>query len=323
MFTFEGILLIFTRSKDIGKLKDIICDLCGSSEFEIFISRDEWSWLPNKYKTNLVQCLQCNLIYQNPQLESNELAHFYGPEYEPYVRPIEEEIWLIKKFRLANVRKKVNLVKSFVQNKGYILDVGCSTGVFLTQMKSIGWVCYGIEPNYYAAEIAKRTLGINIFQGYLSEFKGMERCFDAITFWDVVEHTFSPSNELRLAHNLLKTNGILILNIPNWNAFDRGLLGKYWQGYDPPRHLYVFSENNIKQYLSKTGFKLLNSFSLISSYYSFVMGLARKLEIEYPKLGRIVKFLLYIPGTRLVFEPWLKIYHHQKRSSVITYVAQK
>lgn len=203
------------------------------------------------------------------------------------------------------------------------MDVGCSTGVFLTQMKKIGWECYGIEPNYYAAEIAKKTHGINIFRGYLSEFKGMDRCFDVITFWDVLEHTFSPSNELRLTYDLLKTNGILIINIPNWSAFDREWLGKYWQGYDPPRHLYVFSEDTIKQYLSKTGFKLLGSFALISSYYAFVMGVVRKLEIESQKPGRYLKFLFYIPGIRFVFEPWLRVYHYQKRSSVITYVAQK
>lgn len=300
-----------------------MCDLCGSFKFEIFISRDEWLWLPSKYRTNFVKCIQCGLIYQNPQLDANELALFYSPDYEPYVSPIEDENWLKKKFRLANIWKKVSLVKSFHQNKGYILDVGCSTGIFLTQMNKIGWECYGIEPNYYAAEIAKKTRGINIFWGYLSEFKGIDRCFDVITFWDVLEHTFSPRSELRLAYNLLSSNGILIINIPNWNAFDRDWLGKYWQGYDPPRHLYVFSEDNIKQYLSKTGFELLGSFALISSYYAFVMGVVRKLEVQSQKLGRFLKFLLYTPGVRFVFEPWLKFYHQQKRSSVITYVAKK
>lgn len=305
-------------------MKKVVCDLCGSSEFEIIISRDDWLWLPSRLRTNLVQCTKCSLIYQNPQLEPDELAFFYGPEYEPYVRPItEERNWLKKMFRLSNVKKKVNLITSFHQNQGYILDVGCSTGVFLSQMKSVGWECYGIEPNYYAAEIAKKTQGVNIFQGYLSEFKGTYERFDVVTFWDVLEHTFSPMNELRLANKLLKPNGFLIFNIPNWDAFDRRWLGKYWQGYDPPRHLYVFSKDTLTQYLSQTDFKLIDSFSLVSSYYAFVMGVVRKLEIRSPKLGLYLKSLLYLPGVRFVFEPWLGIYHYQKRSSVITYVAQK
>lgn len=94
-------------------MKNIVCDLCGSFKFEIFISRDEWLWLPSKYRTNLVKCTECNLIYQNPQLDANELALFYSPDYEPYVSPIEEENWFKKKFRLANIWKKSKFSKIF------------------------------------------------------------------------------------------------------------------------------------------------------------------------------------------------------------------
>ncbi|MEW6180732.1 MAG: class I SAM-dependent methyltransferase [Chloroflexota bacterium] len=305
-------------------MKTITCDLCGCSDYEIFLSKEEWIWLPNEYRTNLVQCLQCRLIYQNPQLDSIELNKFYDSNYEPYVTPISEEKNRIKKiFRLANIRKKTKLIERYYPNGGRILDVGCSTGVFLSQMKVIGWECFGVEPNNYAALIAQKNRGINVVQGYLSDLQEMNNYFDVITFWDVLEHTYSPMNELHLAYNLLKPRGILVINIPNWDAFDREWLGKYWQGYDPPRHLYVFNKNTLIEYLSKTGFKLIETLTIVSSYYAFIMGFIRKLENESCKLARIVKFLLLMPGMRLLFEPWLRIYHNQNRSSVITYVAQK
>lgn len=70
----------------------------------------------------------------------------------------------------------------------------------------------------FISDFAQKTFKLeNIFHGTLKEASFKENSFDLITFWDVIEHLPNPIMELKLAYNLLKRNGILILEIQNIN----------------------------------------------------------------------------------------------------------
>jgi SAM-dependent methyltransferase len=218
----------------------------------------------------------------------------------------------------------VKLVEQYAgRTKGRVLDVGCATGLFLHEMALAGWDAAGVELTASAAEFARRRFGLEVFQGTLIDAPYAQASFDVMTFWDVLEHTFSPTDELRHASWLLRRNGILALSVPNWDSFDRGLFGRYWQGLDTPRHLYVFSRATLTRLLTEAGFGDLRWLCFMPGYFTFLPSLQRWLVQLSPALARLVMRVLYLPGMRLPFEPWFTLMNSLRRGPVISVFARK
>lgn len=303
----------------------IPCDFCGSSERYTLYDNSDFPWLDQNLGIALVVCKQCGLVYLCPRPDKSEIQEHYPDDYPSYSKLLDDEkSFIIKWARKRNLSIRRKFIEKYInQPNKKILDVGCSTGLFLEEMRSNGWEVLGIEPNTSAAKIARERLGLNVHTGYLETFDFPAETFDVITYWDVLEHTYSPKAELKAAYNLLKPGGILIINIPNFDAFDRKLLGPAWQGYDPPRHLFVFPRSLLATLLFDIGFEVIMEKCLISSYYSLIMGVERFLRNKNSKYRNFIGQLLHIPGIRFLFEPLLKLLTRRSKGSVIAFVAIK
>jgi hypothetical protein len=55
---------------------------------------------------------------------------------------------------------------------------------------------------------------------------------------------------------LLKTDGTLIVAVPNFKSFDAKHYGKFWAAYDVPIHFWHFSKTAIKLLFEKEGMQL-------------------------------------------------------------------
>ena len=140
------------------------------------------------------------------------------------------------------------LVQSHVQ-KGKILDMGCGVGAFLKKTPP-NFMSFGIEINGLEVEHCKgQKLSV-------SNSIPVEE-FDAITFWDVLEHF----PDLNFIHNLketfLKPGGFIFITVPN---FTRELLPTIiaWKHYKPNEHIHCFSEKSIDAFCDKFGFKYIS-----------------------------------------------------------------
>lgn len=79
-----------------------------------------------------------------------------------------------------------------------------------------GICVWGIEPNKYAADIAKEKLDYVICSPFNDTIIGLEnQTFDCITFNDVLEHLENPSLALTHCIKLLNDEGSLVASIPN------------------------------------------------------------------------------------------------------------
>jgi len=299
-------------------ISKIECDLCKSNNYKILFSDIESGY-------SYIECLNCQLISIDPMPSRDQLEQFYPENYIPFQKTIEEEKnLLVKLVRSANIAKRRKWIERITKIKsGKIIDIGSATGIFLNEMKKHKWDCTGIEPNNYAATYSKDHSQLNILNGTLEEFDLPENEYDVITYWDVFEHTFSPSQQLEIAHNILKKNGKLIINIPNFKSFDHKLFDKYWVGYDIPRHLFVFNENTINKYLAKYGFKIITKKCIISSYYGSLLSLRNCLKDKKYSKENILFNFLYFPGMRFVFEPVLSIINFLGYGTVITIFSEK
>ena len=307
-----------------SQLEEVACDLCHSrTSTVLYVLTDTLHHLPGEFA--LRRCQQCGLMYLSPRPTAAALSDYYPPDYLPYRPPIEDErLGLMRYMRRRKLIKRRQLIEKYSGRvSGRVLDVGCATGLFLHEMQLAGWMSVGIEPIPSAAEFARQRFGLEVFQGLLGEAPFEAQSFDVITFWDVLEHTFSPVSDLRRTAQLLKPGGLVAINVPNWESFDRRPFGPYWHGFDTPRHLYVFSRETLTAMLSQAGFRVLAWECFMSGYFMWILSVQRRLAAEHPRWMRPVMRVLTFPGVRLLFEPWFSFVNWRKTGPVISVFAQR
>jgi dolichol-phosphate mannosyltransferase len=243
-----------------GDVAIVACNLCGSEHFGVLyagnarrqsrVSAETFRCTSEQHGdfTNIVQCSECGLLYENPREVENSIELQYQQVEDPtYLR--EESA------RVHTFSKLLDRLASFSPTPGRALDVGCYTGVFLDVARERGWQTSGVEPSIWAARIARQK-GHTVINAPLREAGLAGESFDLVTVWDVIEHLHDPKSELRHAHRLLKPGGILALSTMNADALFAKVMGRHWPWY-MRMHLYYFTPATMQRMLQDAGFELL------------------------------------------------------------------
>jgi 2-polyprenyl-3-methyl-5-hydroxy-6-metoxy-1,4-benzoquinol methylase len=161
------------------------------------------------------------------------------------------------KVRSYALLTKKNLVTTLVGKKtGAILDIGAGTGAFDHTMLTAGWQVTGLEPDATAAKQA--LLKYNIQLAAADTLYTLEHHqFDAITMWHVLEHVHDLHGYFKRFSEMLKTDGVLVIAVPNYTSTDASIYGKNWAALDTPMHLYHFSPASMELLANKHGFSLV------------------------------------------------------------------
>ena len=145
------------------------------------------------------------------------------------------------------------------------LDVGCARGWFLDEAAKQGIAMDGIEPEHNFFLEAGRY-SPNVIEGLFPQDFTLTSTYDFIIFNDVFEHLPDLDAVLRKCSELLKPEGLLIINCPD----SRGIFFRiarlmmklgvpsYWRRlwqmdfYSP--HLWYFNRENLAQIVGSYGF---------------------------------------------------------------------
>ena len=157
-----------------------------------------------------------------------------------------------------NAQNYLQLLKHY-QPTGKLLDVGCATGIFLTQAQNQGYTVRGIDTSSYAIFKAKKLLPTQVTQATLSTAKFRSGSFDVITLFDVFEHLHTPIRDLRTCYRLLKPGGLLVINTGDTASLIVKLQSHHWHFFIPPQHLYFYSRHNLKTLLKANGFQTIRT----------------------------------------------------------------
>ena len=136
-----------------------------------------------------------------------------------------------------------------------LLDIGCGNGVFLWQMRTLGWEVCGIEPDPKAVALACAA-GFDVRHGHLSEQSLPDSHFDAVVLNHVIEHLHDPMDTLRRIWKLLKPNGQISIATPNFASNGHRYFGADWFALMPPTHLVLFTEKSLRDALIACGFNV-------------------------------------------------------------------
>jgi SAM-dependent methyltransferase len=101
---------------------------------------------------------------------------------------------------------------------GSLLDIGCGTGLFLAVARRRGWKPHGIDECEPATRHAREHFGLEVWNGEFTDLVAEGRRFDAITGWDVIEHSHQPVALLDAARRCLAPGGLVGLSTPNQHS---------------------------------------------------------------------------------------------------------
>jgi len=207
----------------------------------------------------------CNLVITSPRPGNEELGKYY--ESADYISHTSKANSLIDKLYLIarnfTLRKKRKLASKLQLQKGNLLDVGCGTGDFLHTCRDDGWNVQGVEPSESARKLASQK-GITTAES-IDLVKGS---FQLITLWHVLEHVPDLNETLNKLYNLLAPAGTLLLAVPNHTSLDGQKYKEEWAGYDVPRHLWHFTQQNMGQLLLRHNLSLQKTLPLpLDSFY--------------------------------------------------------
>ncbi len=94
-----------------------------------------------------------------------------------------------------------------------ILDIGCGNGVLDEYLAEWGHEVVGLDAYPDEKEDGRRYLRIG--QDLSAKWQVSENSFDMVICTDVVEHLYNPIHVLRQSESVLKSDGMLIMGIPN------------------------------------------------------------------------------------------------------------
>jgi 2-polyprenyl-3-methyl-5-hydroxy-6-metoxy-1,4-benzoquinol methylase len=207
---------------------------------------------------DLVSCPNCGLCYiANPPSPEAITALYAGDQeyHAPLMDPTHPEFARMS----AIARRHLRIVLKSVRG-GQLIDLGCSTGLFLHAVRDAGFAVQGLEFSPQRAAFARTHFGLEVANGALADQDYRPASFDVVTSFDVIEHVPDPMAELRRIYALLKPGGSVILSTPNIEGLFPRLSYRFakWLGYwphpEPPYHLYQFSVRTLSAMLAKAGF---------------------------------------------------------------------
>jgi 2-polyprenyl-3-methyl-5-hydroxy-6-metoxy-1,4-benzoquinol methylase len=166
---------------------------------------------------------------------------------------------------LANCRRKLLFIESYLPGGARLLDAGANFGHFLKVAES-AYQASGFELSPSAVAWSRRSFGVANVVGsvYHPPTDGMP--WDAVTCWDVVEHLADPRAALRRLGAVLRPQGWLFLSTPDAGSLVARILGRRWHYLDPVQHIAVFSRSNLRTLLEQAGYEVVTMAALGHSY---------------------------------------------------------
>ncbi|EMY80570.1 class I SAM-dependent methyltransferase [Psychroflexus gondwanensis] len=265
------------------------CPICNSTSIGSFIETSA-QMHSDKELFNFDQCADCQLVFLNPRVPLDQLKNYYTSHYLPYrgAKAWGRYEQLVENSQRKLDAKRVKRVKKAhaISSESLILDIGCGKPSFLKACQK---------------ELNCKTMGIDFsdegwkdqpdhFDGVdlqIAEIKDLTSSLkpDVITMWHYLEHDYTPLENLSYLKSISKPSTTLVIEIPNFDSTSRKKYGENWAGWHTPRHISLFSPNNIELLLQKSGWKVtkLMAYGTMNHYMLYWMSEMEQKGIKWDK----------------------------------------
>ncbi|MGD8240988.1 MAG: class I SAM-dependent methyltransferase [Armatimonadota bacterium] len=161
-----------------------------------------------------------------------------------------QERYARRKLRSATFRMR--LIEGLMA-PGKLLDIGCSVGHFVQAAGRSGWDAWGVDISQYAVGVCRQR-GLQAKIGDMRRLDFPDDTFDVVNLRHVLEHDWELRACLAEIRRVLKTGGLLVLEVPCVDCWQvrilRGKRSKFWR----PVHCYFFSGKSVRSIMARAGY---------------------------------------------------------------------
>jgi hypothetical protein len=231
------------------------CPLCGSRRLSVRLrTGDLLQCKPGVF--SLEGCEACGHIFQNPRLSPEGLEFYYRDFYDG-----DGGDQIEKMFRVRNrsYRGRAEMIEGVAHPKHW-LDVGTGDGHFCLAARST-WpttVFDGLDLGVSVERGERRGWIRRGYRGLFPEYAEMlAGRYDVVSMHHYLEHTRDPGAELDAAAEVLGTDGLLLIELPDPQSRLGRRLGRWWGPWFQPQHQHLLTLDNLKTMLAMKGFQVV------------------------------------------------------------------
>jgi len=289
------------------------CSQCGGWNSEMIIKTPDYE-LNTKEQYEVSRCLSCRNIYTSvrPDIATLFTKH-YPDDYICYGGKEKSSIINIDHIRMySQALQRAKILTKYLPKKSEVrmLEIGCATGEFLkVGSQKFGWKVTGIEPNKKLSDKLSKE-GFQIINSVMENAEISIDYYDAVCLFNVFEHLWDCAYSLRRINNFLKPDGLVVIEIPDFDAAARKVFGKYWFLYHLPRHLSHFNRESLNSLMKEIGFEPV---AILKQFRPTVNALSLKYWAREKIKSRIMKKFItqsnpLIMGIGILLELFFSIY---------------
>jgi ubiquinone/menaquinone biosynthesis C-methylase UbiE len=263
-----------------------ICSICQSHNHDFYIETTAMMHVEKREIFRFNLCHNCESIFLTNPVPESQLSQYYTDAYLPYRG---EKAWgkyanfVVWDDQKLNERR-VKMAMQYLQPTPeiHVLDIGCGKPDFLAQLAE--------KPNI-------QTMGVDFTSAQWDDPKyknltlvegdwrniELNTQFDLITAWHYFEHDYDIHQTIAKCRQLLKPNGILLIEVPMYQGIIQKIQRQYWQGWHSPRHISLFSFKSWKMIFTDNDWEIVkhNKFGTMSAFTLWWLGHQEKKNIDW------------------------------------------
>lgn len=259
------------------------------------------------------ECQVCGTLVSLSGLTPEKLAvhddekDFYGKQY--WLDHQQKSLGLPDIFQRSRndlTERNLHWLKTLLKYRlptADVLELGCSHGSFVALMKQSGYQATGLEMSPWVAEFGRKTFGVPILVGPVETQNLPLASFDVIAMMDVLEHLPDPLTTIRCCLDLLKQDGILLIQTPQ---FREGISHEslvadnhpFLTLLQPDEHLYLFSDRSTTYLFQQLGAEYIQFEPAIFGHYDMFFAVSR-VPLAPRSIEEIEASLTVTPNGRL------------------------
>ncbi|MDY6906509.1 MAG: class I SAM-dependent methyltransferase [Thermodesulfobacteriota bacterium] len=243
-----------------------VCALCGEAGHTVAAKGYDYQYGTTQQPFCFVKCIRCGHLYLNPRPVSESITSIYPVNY--YTKDARHSGMLVGVMKRLVIRRRLFHCNRVFQKQARILELGCGDCALLVDIKTRYPWCRvkGVDiaiPSQ--AMLRGRALQIDLVQANAEEVPLEEGAYDLIIMNQLLEHLQDPVRMLHEIQKALKPGGLISIETPNFDGYDRRLFNKsFWGGYYFPRHFHLFNTSSLKALLQKNGFVIVKQAQLVA-----------------------------------------------------------